>query len=142
MWAPSDPPYRQATATGARAWRGRLARYAMVGGHCGECQAYMFPPRRVCPNCRSQAISQRAFSGRGVLLVAAEDHSPLMGHGGRSKRPFGMVRLEEGPTIMAELVDVEFNAVTEGMPVEMVVRQWRREQSGMPQYGFKFRPVR
>lgn len=141
MWSPSDPPYRQATATTARSWRGRFARYALVGTRCTQCQQYHFPPQRCCPECRSD-VEPSHFSGTGEIVCAAEDHSPLMGHAGRSRRPFAMIRLREGPVILAEIVEADFDEIPEGTAVEMVVRQWRREHSGRPQYGFKFRPLK
>ena len=125
----------------ARAWRSRHGRYGLVGGYCGACQAYSYPADRTCKKCGAAAVSPRAMSGAGHVICAAEDHTPLMGHGGRSTRPFAMIRLEEGPVVMAEIVDIDFDDIVPEMPVEMVVRKWRPEPTGLPLYGFKFRKV-
>jgi hypothetical protein len=68
------------------------------------------------------------------------DRTPLMGHDGRSSTPFALVELDDGPVVLAELVDVDSGEVDRGTPVEAVVRKWRRESNGLYQYGYKFRP--
>jgi uncharacterized OB-fold protein len=52
-----------------------------------------------------------------------------------------LVKLEEGPLVTAQLADVEPQAVSVGMPVEMVTRKLRQDgDRGMIVYGYKFRP--
>jgi uncharacterized OB-fold protein len=54
-----------------------------------------------------------------------------------------LVKLDEGPTVTAQLTDLGEKAVEIGMPVEMVTRRMREEgdERGMLIYGYKFRPV-
>lgn len=52
-----------------------------------------------------------------------------------------LVKLAEGPMVLAQLTDVDFIDVAIGMPVEMVTRKLRTDGSeGMIVYGYKFRP--
>tara|TARA_B100000949_G_scaffold108717_1_gene96505 strand:+ start:405 stop:671 length:267 start_codon:yes stop_codon:yes gene_type:complete len=54
----------------------------------------------------------------------------------------GMVRLDEGPLIMAQLTDVEGVELRIGMPVEMVTRKIQENSAhGYIVYGYKFRPL-
>lgn len=142
MWAPSDPIYRNTTASAARAWRTRHGRYGLEGTVCESCKLTFFPPRPVCPSCHSRELARRRLSRFGEVLAFAEDHSPLIGHAGKSRQPFALIRLEDGPSVMAQLLDIDYEAIKPGLAVEMVIRHWRREANGLYQYGFKFRPRR
>ncbi|MEV1079233.1 zinc ribbon domain-containing protein [Streptomyces sp. NPDC050211] len=148
MWSPTEPVYRIATPTPAKAWRSRAGRYRLVGNHCTGCGLTFFPARRVCPDCRSRDLRESELAPFGRVVSTAEDHTPLIGHAGRAVRPFAIVALEDGPHVLTELVDVDAGydgappAVAEGTEVELVVRKWRREASGPYQYGYKFRPRR
>ncbi len=141
MWAPSDPIARNTTASAARGWRSRAGRYRLVGSTCSACDQRFFPPRRICPDCHARELPEAVLARTGTVTTAATDHTPLVGHAGRSVRPFAIIALDdEGPSVLVELVDVEPEAVTPGLPVELIVRKWRRESNGLYQYGYKFRP--
>lgn len=140
MWSQAEPIYRQATASPARGYRTRHARYRLVGTRCPACDRSFFPPRRVCPECRSRDLVEAQFGPTGTVVVSGEDHTPLMGHSGRATRPFALVALDQGPTVLAEIVDIDFDSIESGLAVELVLRKWRRESNGLYQYGYKFRP--
>ena len=54
----------------------------------------------------------------------------------------GLVKLEEGPIVTAQLTDVENDQVKIGMKVEMVTRKLREDgEEGQIIYGYKFRPA-
>jgi uncharacterized OB-fold protein len=142
MWSDTDPIYRTTTASPARAWRQRGGRYRLAGTRCDPCELDFFPRRRVCPQCHSRELAHVAMPTNGTIVAAAEDHSPLIGHAGRAHRPFAIVRLDGGPAILTELVDIAPDQLAPGTAVELVVRKWRREANGLYQYGYKFRPRR
>jgi uncharacterized OB-fold protein len=53
-----------------------------------------------------------------------------------------MIKLVEGPLLTAQLTDVDPQAITIGMPVEVVTRKLRDlGTDGLLIYGYKFRPV-
>jgi uncharacterized protein len=54
-----------------------------------------------------------------------------------------LVKLDEGPTVTAQLTDLGEQEVAIGMPVEMVTRRIKEDggKQGMLVYGYKFRPV-
>ena len=140
MWAPSEPVPRINTASGARGWRSRHGRYRLVGSACEACGVSYFPRRSICPRCHARGLADQPLPRTGAVVCAAEDHTPLAGHGGRAVRPFAIIALDGGPSVLNELADTDPASVVPGLRVEMVIRKWRRENNGLYEYGYKFRP--
>jgi uncharacterized protein len=44
-----------------RNWRLKQQRYALVGAVCPHCDAKIFPPREVCPECGQEAKAPSFF---------------------------------------------------------------------------------
>jgi uncharacterized OB-fold protein len=128
--------------TVARHWRTRNQRYSLVGEVCETCGVKIFPPRDICPECEAPAKTPYTFSGLGeVYSYSTVYHAP---EGYEENVPYtvGLVKLEEGPLVTAQLTDVEPEDVAVGMPVEMVTRKIRQEgKRGVIVYGYKFRPI-
>ena len=142
MWSHSEPIYRIAPHSTAKAWRNRLARYRLVGTLCGSCGMAHFPGRHVCPKCHDRDLESKAFPRTGRVVCTAIDHSPLMGHGEDVPKPLAVIKLGgEGPFVISDLVDCDLEQVKEGLEVELVLRKWRRETNGNYMYGYKFRPI-
>jgi uncharacterized OB-fold protein len=54
----------------------------------------------------------------------------------------GIVELDEGPRVTAQLVDLDKDEVEIGMPVEVRFRKLgEASESGVVHYGYKFGPV-
>jgi uncharacterized protein len=126
----------------ARYWRTTKQRYELVGERCEKCSAEVFPPRGVCPNCKSGAMRGHAFSGQGEVYSFSNIH--VAPHGFEKFAPYhvALIRLTEGPLITAQLTDVDAADVYVGMPVEMVTRVLREDgEKGILVYGYKFRPL-
>jgi uncharacterized protein len=64
-------------------------------------------------------------------------------HKKKESRYVKIVKLDEGPTVTAQLTDLGEKEVAIGMPVEMVTRRIKEDggKQGMLVYGYKFRPV-
>lgn len=71
---------------------------------CGSCEQSYFPPRPFCPKCGSRDVAAYAASGRGVLwsYVINERPRPDMG---TEPYAIAVVKLDEGPTMMTNIVD-------------------------------------
>lgn len=71
------PPLPDLDADSAPFWaaavRGELAIQA-----CGSCGRLRFPPRPMCPHCRSLAVAWRVLSGRGRVWSWVVPHPPLL----------------------------------------------------------------
>ena len=80
---------------------------------CGKAHWY---PRAVCPFCGG-SIAWRAASGQGTIYT----YSVMR----RAKEPYAIayVTLAEGPTMMTNIVDCDFDALRIGQPVSVVFRE-------------------
>jgi uncharacterized protein len=126
-----------------RHWRLRKQRYSLVGEVCPHCDAKLFPPRDVCPECGGEAKNLYNFSGRGEVYSYTTVYEPPAGYEEYSPYTVALVKLAEGPLVTAQLTDVDQDKVVIGMPVEMVTRRLRSDgdERGLLVYGYKFRPV-
>ncbi len=125
----------------ARHWRLRDQRYNLQGTVCADCGYKMFPPRVVCPECRSRKIDAFNFSGQGEVYSHTVVYQAPEGFDAYVPYVAALVRLEEGPLVSAQLTDVNVDEVTIGAPVEMVTRKLtEQEENGLIVYGYKFRP--
>lgn len=126
-----------------RHWRLKKQRYALVGEVCPHCDAKIFPPRDVCPECNGEAKTAYTFSGKGEIYSFTRMGNAPAGFEEQSPYTVALIKLEEGPIVTAQLTDIGEDDVQIGMPVEMVTRKLRSDtdERGMLVYGYKFRPV-
>jgi uncharacterized OB-fold protein len=126
-----------------RHWRLRTQRYGLVGEVCPHCEAKLFPPRDVCPECGGEAKTVFAFSGRGQVYSYTTIYEPPAGYEEQAPYTVALVKLDEGPLVTAQLTDLDGRQVEIGTPVEMVTRKLRSDgdERGLLVYGYKFRPV-
>jgi uncharacterized OB-fold protein len=127
----------------SRHWRLRKQRYALVGEICPHCEAKLFPPRDVCPECGGEARTPFQFSGKGEVYSYTTIYEPPAGYEENAPYTVALVKLEEGPIVTAQLTDLGDEPVQIGTPVEMVTRRLRQDgdERGMIVYGYKFRPA-
>jgi len=126
-----------------RHWRLKKQRYALIGEICPHCEAKIFPPRDVCPECNGEAKTPYSFSGRGEVFSFTTVHNAPAGFQDAAPYTVALVKLEEGPVVTAQLTDLGEQAVEIGMAVEMVTRKLRTDgdERGLNIYGYKFRPL-
>ncbi len=126
-----------------RHWRLKQQRYSLVGEICPYCDAKIFPPCDVCPECGHEAKTQYSFSGRGEVYSYTTVYDPPAGYEEYAPYTVALIKLQEGPLITAQMTDLGDTPVQIGMPVEMVTRRLREDgdERGILVYGYKFRPV-
>jgi uncharacterized OB-fold protein len=126
-----------------RHWRLKKQRYSLVGEVCPHCDAKIFPPRDICPECGKDAKTTFAFSGRGEVYSYTTLYDAPAGFETNTPYTVALVKLAEGPIITAQLTDLGAEPVEIGMPVEMVTRRLRQDgdERGLLVYGYKFRPL-
>jgi uncharacterized protein len=126
-----------------RHWRTRSQRYSLTGEVCPHCEAKIFPPRDVCPECGGEAKKPYTFSGKGEVFSYTVMHDAPAGFDEQAPYTVALIKLVEGPMLTAQLTDLGDAKVEIGMRVEMVTRKIRDDASakGMIIYGYKFRPV-
>jgi len=126
----------------ARHWRLNAQRYQLIGEVCPKCNGKIFPPRDVCPYCADDhAQPEYKFSGQGEVYSYTTVNKAPEGYEEMAPYTVALVKLEEGPLVTAQLTDVANDAVSIGMPVEMVTRKlYTQGDEGLIVYGYKFRP--
>jgi uncharacterized OB-fold protein len=89
---------------------------------CDDCGTRYFYPRPQCPHCLSRRVHWMDASGRGRLHTFVINHRPPRGFPHPAPFVLGIVELEEGPRMMARIVDVAADptAVHCDLPVEVV----------------------
>lgn len=111
----------------------------LEGSACAMCGDKSFPARRRCSACGAKDIVPHRFQGGGTLTSFSEIFAAPDGYAA----PYlvGLVRLDEGPTVMAQLTDLDPDEVQTGIRVEAVVRRISTDgETGLIAYGYKFRP--
>lgn len=126
-----------------RHWRLKKQRYALIGEVCKNCDAKLFPPRDICPECGKEAKTLFQFSGKGQVYSYTTVYDAPEGYTEQAPYTLAMVKLAEGPLVTAQLTDLGESKPAIGMPVEMVTRLLRSatDERGMLIYGYKFRPA-
>ncbi|MGI6250276.1 MAG: Zn-ribbon domain-containing OB-fold protein [Anaerolineaceae bacterium] len=126
-----------------RYWRLKKQRYSLTGEVCPHCDAKIFPPRDICPECGGEAKTPFTFSGMGEVYSYTHMTTAPAGFEEQAPYTIALVKLNEGPVVTAQLTDLGDEKVHIGMPVEMVTRKIRNDgdERGMIVYGYKFRPV-
>ena len=78
---------------------------------CGACGKSHWYPRGICPHCFSQDLSWKPASGYGTIY----SFSVMK----RAEVPYciAYVTLEEGPTMMTNIVDCDLDTLQIGQPV-------------------------
>jgi hypothetical protein len=123
-------------------WRLKDQRYRLEGTVCDNCGAKFFPPRQVCSECKSTKLTPHEFDGHGEVYSFTTVRQAPMGHEGNIPYIVGIIKLDEGPMVEAQITDVNSEDVKIGQRVEMVTRKLREYgEEGLVVYGYKFRPI-
>ena len=108
--ADPSPPYFEACARGELNVQGCAT--------CGHRQVY---PRRWCLNCDGVDLGWAPVIGDGELVTfCVVRRAPSAAHKERVPYVIGIVKLPEGPQLMASIVGVEIDALVPGLAVRIV----------------------
>lgn len=127
-----------------RYWREQKERYNLTGTKCNNCGYLTFPRRTLCPKCRHESMGQledATFEGTGTLVTWTRVHDGLEGRELETPYLLGIVELDEGPRVTAQIVDLDPDEVELGMELESRFRKLgEASESGVVHYGYKFGP--
>ncbi len=90
--------------------------------YCNDCKAFFFYPRAFCPTCLSDNIEWRTVSGKGTLHTYVISQRPAPGFEDEAPYVIAVVRLNEGPHLMSNIVNVEPKPenLKPDMPLEVI----------------------
>jgi uncharacterized OB-fold protein len=104
---------------------------------CTACGTWRFPASPVCADCDSDAFEWARASGRGTLASWVTFHRLYFASfAGDLPYDVALVRLDEGPTMPANLAGADRAALRIGLPLEVVFEE-RTPEVSIPM----FRPV-
>jgi uncharacterized OB-fold protein len=117
-------------------------RYRLEASRCVKCGQVHYPPRLICPGCRSRQFETVALPSGGkvvtytIISVGPSDFAAEVPYA------LGIVELEGGVRLMAQIVDVPPEKVSIGMPVTLEFRKLYEEgKAGIICYGHKAVPA-
>lgn len=107
--APEPTPETLPFWEGVRAGELRIQR-------CRSCERHYFDPRPLCRHCASGDVEWTRVSGQARLVSYIINHRPAPGFQHYSP-VIAMVQLDEGPTLMTNIVDVD--PTPDNLPLDM-----------------------
>jgi len=121
-------------------WRKYDERYNLVGVKCEKCGKLYYPKVALC-SCGSSKFTNHKFKGEGTLLSYTEVSSGPEAFAEHSPYCLGIVQLEEGPKITAQLADCKLEDLKIGLKVQASFRKFYDSgEKGSIHYGTKFTP--
>lgn len=125
-----------------RYWREIPSRYRLEATRCGECGRVSYPPRPVCPACRSGEAQTIELSHEGRVVAATVVHVPPDAFLMEAPYVLAIVETPEGARMMVQVVDCDPASVEAGMLVALEFRLIRKEgKGGILCYGHKAVPA-
>ncbi len=102
-----------------------LGEHKLIASRCKACGSLYFPARPMCPECYGKDMEAVELSGKGYLAAYSVIYiapTAMLQAGYDRKNPYcaAVVKLEEGPSICAQLVGVDVvhpESIQIGMPV-------------------------
>jgi uncharacterized OB-fold protein/acyl dehydratase len=116
--APRPRRPRPATTQDNAFWFEAAKQHKLVIQRCGNCGALRHPPGPFCPECQSKDWDTVEASGRGTVYSYVVAHYPQI-PAFDYPLAIGLIELEEGTRLVANIVGIEPDAIEVGMPVEV-----------------------
>ena len=113
-------------------------RFRLEAEKCHQCGYIAFPPRLICPECKSQKFDLIKLKPEGTILtftiirISADQFA--------RQAPFAVAIIEttDGARLTAQVVDCKLEDVEIGKKVKLMFRRIQKEgKSGILQYGYK-----
>jgi uncharacterized OB-fold protein len=129
-------------ANPARYWRETARRYRLEAGRCTECGGISYPARLICPRCRSRQFETVILPDEGTLVTFTVTRVGPSQFATQTPYAVGIVELEGGVRIMAQIADCEFDQLEIGQRVRLEFRRIQEDgEAGILCYGHKCVPA-
>jgi uncharacterized OB-fold protein len=124
-------------------YRTRDGYYRILGNKCVKCEEEYFPPVNICRSCRSVDLKASEMPGLGKLLSYTLQRESITGFEEQEPMVFGLIELNNGVRVIAQIVDFPYESLKIGSKVKAVFRRIKADgTSGQIYYGYKFGPLR
>ena len=121
------------------AWRNFNAHYRLEGNKCSVCNKIHLPATNYCP-CGSKSLEAYRLSPNGTLTSFTQVTTPPAEFKAMAPYCIGMISLDDGPQIVAQLTDTTLDKLYVGMKMCGVLRKMFAHTTGIIYYGIKFVP--
>ena len=126
----------------ARFWREIPQRYRYEAGKCVGCGKVFFPPRLVCGGCGGREFKKVTLAQAGSVETFTVIRIPPTGFADQVPYAVGIVRLDDGVKVTAQIVDCDLEKLAVGDRVKLEFRKIQQDgESGIVCYGYKFVPA-
>lgn len=113
-------------------------RYRLEAGKCKQCGNISFPPRLVCPKCKSQTFETVKLSREGKILTFTIIRVGPDKFSKETPYVVAIIELNDGVRLTAQVADCDVDKVEIGNKVKLVFRKIQDEgKSGLHCYGYK-----
>lgn len=100
---------------------------------CQSCEEYIFYPKAWCPHCMGMELGWAELSGNGEVFAFSIVHqAPIESYRGEEPYILAIIQLEEGPQMMANIIECDPKQVEIGMKVKVVFEN--RDGFYVPQF--------
>lgn len=122
-------------------WRKYNEKYLLQGNKCSQCKKFFYPKKYLC-SCGSQEFTVINFCGKGTVETFTKITTPSKMFSNQPPYCIGIIKLKEGPKILAQIADIDFENLKIGLPVQASFRKiYSAGESGIINYGLKFIPI-
>ena len=113
-------------------------RYRLEAGKCKQCVNISFPPRLVCPKCKSKSFETVKLSREGKILTFTIIRVGPDKFSKETPYAVAIIELNDGVRLSAQVTDCDVNKVEIGAKVKLIFRKIQDEgKSGLHCYGYK-----
>ena len=126
----------------ARYWREIPQRYRYEAARCTKCGKVFFPPRLVCDKCGHRKFETTILAPAGTLETYTIIHVAPSGFTDEAPYAIGILKLDDGVQIMAQLADCKLDELKVGDRFQIEFRKVTQDgEDGILCYGYKFIPA-
>ena len=113
-------------------------RYRLEASKCKQCGHISFPPRLICPKCKSKTFETVQLNREGKILTFTIIRVGPDKFSKETPYVVAIIELNDGVRLTAQVADCDVDKVAIGDKVKLVFRKIQDEgKSGLHCYGYK-----
>ncbi len=122
-------------------WREIPQRYRFEAAKCKKCGKVSFPPRIVCPECRSREFENTRINDKGTVETYTVIRVAPTQFTDEAPYPVAIVDVGDGVRVLCQVADCGPEEIKIGMSVRLEFRKVQQEgHGGIINYGYKCVP--